>query len=543
MSERKLVETAPHELQAYLLFADGGLAPYFACNRRTAQGENCLGAEFVLRDERWTVTLSARKSGLAHPGPTLPSGAEFPLDDMREFDLQIQSKDDLVGERKVHVHLAPRWPGMGAKKVGGALSVPEEVGEAVNLHVQGANIEFDQYRPLVKRAAEALDIRPESFRACHEYSTVLEAERYVRLNRDVSGPIHAHDGPITKLGHLLVKDRQGQRRLVQNDDDCRGRNLPGSYHAVTLGSRRIQEAFSSHRLPKHIKHYYAREAHALDSTDPLAHPKLAALYKRRHWDGKVGVSAEDIDELNRELEEAIFGILAEAGIPLTPGLGTYVEDSYFRAQASKRDRTIPELELERVREQQEATVARFLTNGPSPTAWDALEVLVSDGGTLSPRQIAERTDRHPESVRRALRRIPGLVERAYGEVALRSHYIAEFVLDAVRAARERSNEDSDTDSTERQVEESPDAFIAWAAKYGIGINNDDSKKAMTLDLQSADNVRKRIREGHQVWRNAGLPEERFRMAKVLSTKQIESNGTYSGSENPTLVSRAWRHLS
>jgi hypothetical protein len=76
--------------------------------------------------------------------------------------------------------------------------------------------------------------------------------------------------------------------LVQNDDDRHGRNRLGFYQAVTLDSECIQEAFPSHHLPKHIKHYYAREAHALDSMEPLAHPKLGALYKRKHWDGKVG---------------------------------------------------------------------------------------------------------------------------------------------------------------------------------------------------------------------------------------------------------------
>ena len=543
MSEPRLVETAPHEFQANLLFADHGLTPYFACDRRTEQGDDSPSAEFVFRDERWSVTLYAQGSGLTHPGASLPSGTEFPLDEMREFRLKIRSEEDPVGERNANIHLAPRWPGMRSKNVGRNPSVPEEVGEAVNLRVQGSNIEFDKYQSLVQQAAEALDIRPESFHACHEYSTVLEAERYVRLNRDISGAVYARDGPITQLGHLLGNDRQGQRRLVQNDDDRHGRNLPGYYHTVTLGSERIQKAFSSHRLPKQIKHYYAREAHALDSTDPLAHPKLGALYKRKHWDGKVGASAEDFGELNRELEEAIFGVLAEAGIPLTPGLKTYVEDPYFRVKVSERNRTVPELELERVRERQEAIVTEFIADGLPPTGWDIIEELVSDGGILSPQQIADRTNRHPESVRRVLRRISGLVERGYGEVALRSHYVAEFVLDAVRAARERSNGDCENEGTERQARESPSAFIAWAAKYSIEIRDGDSDDRMTLDLQSVDDWRKRLREGYQIWLDAGLPAERFRTAKGLITKEKKGLGSRSSGKKETLFVQVWRYLS
>jgi len=40
---------------------------------------------------------------------------------------------------------------------------------------------------------------------------------------------------IAGLAHLLENDRQGFRKLVQNDDDEQGRNLPGYYHTVTLG--------------------------------------------------------------------------------------------------------------------------------------------------------------------------------------------------------------------------------------------------------------------------------------------------------------------
>jgi hypothetical protein len=543
MSGRTLVETAPHEFQAHLLFEEHGLAPFFACHQRTEQGDISPSAGFVFRDERWTVTLSARKSGLAHPGPTLPSGTEFPVDEMREFQLQIQSEDDPVGERKADVHLAPRWPEMQSKNNGQNPSTPDGIGEAVNLHVQGANIEFEDYRPLIECAAAALEIRPEFFRTCHNYSTVLEAERYVRLNREVSGPVYARDGPITQLGHLLENDRQGQRRLVQRDDDRHGRNRPGFNHAVTLGSMRIQKAFPSHHLPKQIKHYYAREVHALDSTDPLAHPKLGALYKRKHWDGTVGVATEDLAELNRELEEAIFGVLAEAGIPLTQGLNTYVEDPYFQVEASERERTIPELEFERVREQQEAIVTEYLADGLPPTAWEALEVLVSDGGTLSPKRIAEQTDRHPGSVRRALRRIPGLVERAYGEVALRSQYVAELVLDTVRAARERSNADKENEVTERRADESPSAFFAWAEEHDIEIRNRDSGDRLTLDMQSVDEWRKRIREGYDIWVDVGLQEDRFRTARVLSAKESESNSRYLSGEKRTRVIQAWRYIS
>jgi len=45
---------------------------------------------------------------------------------------------------------------------------------------------------------------------------------------------------------------------------------------------------------------------------------------------------------------------------------------------------------------------------------------VTDGGQISPQDIEAATSNHVESVRRTLRRIDDLVQREYGEVALRS---------------------------------------------------------------------------------------------------------------------------
>jgi hypothetical protein len=61
---------------------------------------------------------------------------------------------------------------------------------------------------------------------------------------------------------------------------------------------------------------------------------------------------------------------------------------------------------------------------------------VTDGGQISPQDIAAATSNHVESVRRALRRIDDLVQREYGEVALRSSYIAELVYEGAEEARE-----------------------------------------------------------------------------------------------------------
>jgi hypothetical protein len=66
---------------------------------------------------------------------------------------------------------------------------------------------------------------------------------------------------------------------------------------------------------------------------------------------------------------------------------------------------------------------------------------------------------------------------------------------------------------------------------------------MTLDMQSVDNVRERLREGHQIWLDAGRPAERFRTAKVLFAKASANNSKHLNDEKRTVVMQAWRYLS
>lgn len=113
----------------------------------------------------------------------------------------------------------------------------------MNVRVSGSNIEFTEYLPLLQQAAAVVGIQGEYFSDSHPYSNVQDAGRYVRLDREVSGPVHSRDGPIVHLGHLLENDREGYRKTVQNDQNERGETLLGYYQTVTLDRRRIQEAF------------------------------------------------------------------------------------------------------------------------------------------------------------------------------------------------------------------------------------------------------------------------------------------------------------
>lgn len=552
------VEPAPHEFAANLLFNDHGLKPWFGADRAVKDGGGSQRATFEHEDEEWWVNLYYQESGIEHPGLATPNGTPIEVETLREFRLAVSAADDPAGQRKLNAHLAPRWPGMKSTN-GKSLSPPEGFGEGVNVRVQGSNIEFERYPDLLRAAAESVGIHGYYFSSPHHFSNVQDAALYVRLHKQRSGPIHARDGPIASMGHLLENDRRGYRKVVQNDDDERGENLPGYYHTVTLGPRHIREAFPHHKAPKEIKHYYAREALNLPDSDPLAHPKLEAAYQVRRWDYTVRLTDEHAEQddkpalslrqLRDELEEALLGVLADANIPIRPGdgdgscggNGPYIRDDYFRASEVDDDLRLVSLDLTEIRADQESVVIKHLADGLSPVEWDALQVLVTDGGTVSPADIADAKDRHVDSVRRALNRMPDLVETSYGSVALQSEHIANLVHEAVEEAKQATRRAVEAaakgmEAAERGLEESASAFIAWAARHGIDV--DDSRDArLVLRMGGVERVGPAVREGFELWKEAGMDPIRYRQAQVnLGERGLADAWRYLGTGS------SWGHV-
>lgn len=526
------VEIAPHEFTANYIFDEHGLTPWFAADSRIKDGNGSQVEEMHVDGERWVVKLYYQSSNILHPGETNPQGTEFRVGELREFRLAIarHPEEDPVGEQDFNAHLAPRWQGMYVESDDGdcfELSVPDDIHEGVNVTITGSNIQFSRYRKLLSRAFAAVNLNPRYVENPHEHSNIVDAERYVRLDKDRSGPIHARDGPIASMAHLLENDRDGYRKLVQNDRDENGRHLPGYYHTVTLGPQRITETFPSHALPKEVKHYYAREAATKPADDPLAHPKLGASYQVSRWDKKLGVTDDDIFQLERELDETVLATLADAGIPIRPSSedSPYIADAYFTAGQTDLDRDLVSLDLTELRQEQESIVINHIADGLSPVEWEALSTLVTDGGEVTPQSIADANDRHVDSVRRALNRLPELVEWHYGDVSLRSKHIAKHVHEAVKQAKQATRRAVEAgaravEAAERGIDETTSALMAWAARHGVDIN--DSRDArMVLRMGSLNHVKHHVEEAYRLWCDAGKDLFGSALPSSISAKRAE----------------------
>lgn len=551
------LDLAPHEFDARLHFTENGLNPWFGADALIKESDGSRSAEFTHGGEQWIARLSYRDEGglLPPTGGVTDGGATVEHDTIREFSLKVarHSDEDPVGNQSFTAHMSPRWMGLHAENDSGdvvEISVPPVFeNDGLDVRIQGSNIEFTRYLDLFQTATRVLGFSRDYFRNPARTSNVVDAEKYVRIHRDASGPVHARDGPIASMAHLLENDRTGYRKLVQNDNDERNRNVPGWYHTVTLGVKRIAEAFPGHSLPKEIKHYRAREAAAMDDEDTLAHAKVGASLQKRLVPRGETVRFEDLVELERELDQTVLSVLADAGLDVAPediAASPYVEmDDYWQPTTSERGPDPISLDLTRVRQEQESVVVRHLADGLSPIQWESISQLVTDGGEVSPEDIAENNDRHVGSVRRALRDMENLVSRKYGEVGLRSDYVAEMVHEAVQEARDATRTAVETGAkalevAERGASETMAEWVAWCNKHGVDIRN--RADALEIDLGEIDinyshgkakNVRFRIRSAFDTWTSAGQDPERFRSAIVKWTGKKTGN---------TMSSRASRLL-
>lgn len=544
----KSIEPTWHEFALQLNYA-GSLEAHFGAARVVDQSGGSRVTEFTASGERWVAKLYYQDSNICDPGDELPTGTAWEFDTVREHRIAIHrhGDEDDVGEQKLNAHIRPRWDGMWLEKSDGSrrkLEIP--FSEGVNVFLRGSNVDAQRYQSLLRGAAMELGLNPSHFRDPHDSSTIQDAARYVRVHCDASGPIHARDGPIAQMGHLLENDREGYREIKQNDDDGHGQNLPGYRHAVTLGPKRVREAFPEHSAPVEVKHYYAREAFSKSKDDPLRHPKLEVSYQVSRWDDAVGVSPDEIQDLQRELDRTLRAVLEDAEVTMTPGAGggPFVEDAYFDAELTEldeRDRP-PKLNLTRIRNEQESIVVRQLTatGGLSDVEQEALETLVTDGGKVAPADIAEEHGRHVGSVRRALRRIDDMVEREYASVSLRSPHVAEMVHDAVQEMQEASRKVTEAAgqallSAERGLSDATSALMTWCAKHGVDVDNrGEAIEAIRLGKverrgpagsPKLRGVRMKLRAGLEAWTDAGRDAEAFKSATVRWRE--EGRGTRS----------------
>jgi len=554
--ERRIVQPATHEFTANLNFTSHGLTPWFAADSVVKEyngGTTLEGVDIEPLDSSADVSIRYQEGNLLPPqDDETPAGTEISHETIREYRIHVSECDGHGGLRSVDYHLRPRWYEQRAETSDGDVITLQPGGltsphtDGVSVRAAGSNIDADLYDDILRAAADALGIAPRYFTEIHETSNIQDAARYVRIHESASGPIHARDGPLVGLAHVLENDRDGYRKLIQNDSDERDVQKPGFYHTATIGPERVREVWPDHSLPVELKHYYKRDYH--DRSDELAHPKLEAAYQTSRTDETLHYDAETIRRVERELDECVYAVLADAGIDLRSGGDTYVADEIFTANNGLTDATIVSLDLSEIRHEQEAVVYKHLVDGGlSPIEQEALGTLVTDGGEISPTEIAEQHGRHRDAVYRALGRMDDLVEREYGGVSLKSTYVAELVHDAIQQAETAVSRATEAtahalEAADRGLDERTSAFIAWAERHGINYRERDESVSINLGEIDAEatsshgtpqprevvksarrEVRRLLREGFDLWSDMNRDEIKYRMGSWKASVQVPTD--------------------
>jgi predicted transcriptional regulator len=539
-----------------------------AATRRVAeqQADDDLDAREVV--EQWSVALRYSDSNIHPPDDHVARDLDWRLDTVKEprvyvfpssYDSFKEAKSE--GRARAYFRLRPRWPDQEAdNRAGDTVSINPTDLVGTDVAVKGTNIEFSRYPDLLQRAIAAIKaqqgvtwnaptyVDPSSFdrEHIHSSSNITDAELYVRVEDGKTGQLIAIDGPIHRVSMLLAGDREGYAKSVRDD-----RERAGSYHTATIGSMRAGHLVGGHNLAKEIKHYYGKNPDA--ATDALQHPKVGVSLQ--HSVMSDTVYWEDLDSLERELDETLLNVLQWADIPLRPAEGPYVADDYFEPVGASRFRKLVDDPTPRIESEQENAVERwaFMSN-LNETHTDTLRKLVTDGGELSPADIADEIGKHVSTVRKALRQLGDMVKRRYGDVQLRSQYLAQQVvkrLDAVDAVVEHDLEGAaDNLVRAENVAATPgegSAWLRWRDNWVEDVRKDGEKDEIVLGWECADRseLRRLIRGGAIAFRNdqggdsLGLFSRTFRVrGRLRNGEEV----TYADGTLLDLLPTGWEYF-
>ncbi|AUV80582.1 AsnC family protein [Salinigranum rubrum] len=472
--------------------------------------------------DEWAVEFGFKGCGIASRDD--PS---FRLDEVREYLVYVypnaySSWSDAKKEarKRAYFRISPRWPDIETIEGARSMSNPCDI-EGYDIEMEGANWDFEQYPHVLQRALASLadkqgfrfnsptTIHPKDFdpEATHPTSNIVDAELLVRVVDGKTGKVIAYDGIIHRISLLLSGDREGYAKTVRDDREC-----PGYYHTATIGSMRASELIGGHRLAKEIKHYHVQSPDAVEGT-PLENPKICVSFQNSvhnetlYWD--------DLDQLERELDETLLNVLEWSDIPTRPDSQFYVADDYFEVEGSSRWRKLLRNRLPMIKEKQDAQVFGIASQ-MNETDAEIVDTLLTDGGTMSPKDLARAISVSIDTVYRALKRLGPLVEHTYGELQIASKYIAQEMVGYIDSIKDSIHEglEGALDALFRAETygERDDPWTRFLDRYGGSIRETEGADPDVLEFgfRPADfrEARRLLLEGAARW--AEVTGERIR---------------------------------
>lgn len=531
-----------HEFDANVIYDGHGLTPYYAVYRVVQNYGGGTRVRIDIDGEPFLISLSNQESGiddLRHESSELETIREYRIN----FESNGESMDDdgvdARQQRSGSFHLAPRNDGM-VKEDGTPISVPDGL-TGINIRAQGSNVHPDEYLKILRAAWREFGLQEDYLgddARRDDLSNIKDLAAEVRISREVSGRFHALNAPINRISNLLSEVGEGYRKHVADD-----REISGYYHTATVGPMRAKELVTGHQRPKETKHYYPKHPGSFTDTNPLYYPKVCVSLQDSIDSDTV--RWEDRHQLLHELHETLLNVLSWADLPVTEDelpayddgstpdddgvlskRGPYVGDRYWAPDTTRRQIRLVEDPTPEIESKQEAIVCKALRDGMTESDWDVVEHLTSDGGRSAPKEIAEDTDWHLDTIYAALDRLDDLLNHHYGDVKLRSHKIGQQLLETINTARKAGETaasaaakllERDGDALERNA----DALTSLLDSFGIDIEDrEDGQIALRMGYfdGTKDELRHALTNVMYQWRKAGLDEERLRTAELRGAR-------------------------
>ncbi|REA03476.1 AsnC family protein [Haloferax sp. Atlit-6N] len=530
---RKFLFPQPHEFSAYLKWDDAlstyfGLVSLYKMHDFEEYGNLRAGIEFG--GEEWNVEFGyADNPGLATPDDSTDLGRwDWRLEDVPEFLIRVypaayQSFKDAKDEnrKRAYFRVRPRWPGITSKS-GKNIPNPHNI-LGVDVETRGSYFEFDQYPSVLFEALRELRERQEEFGwnsftgvdyqalhpdEIHESSNVTDAELYVRAKKGETGRVFALDGTLHRIALILGGERSGYSKTVRDDRVCEG-----WYHTSTVCAMRAAEIVGGHELPKEFKHYHVKNPDAVAGT-PLKNPKIGVSYQNSLYDDTLRF--DDVDQLHKELDEALLNVLNWSDLPVTPDHQMYVADDYFAVEGEARMAKVVDNPLPRIAQQQDHEIRKFAVAGNmNETDVALVDELVTDGGNVSPADLADRIGKDISTVYSALKRLGELVIHEYGHVELASKHIANGIVEHIESAKrtvECTLEEAAADIIRADTYgESDDPWSHWLRHWVRNRKDGEYRERLELAPQkSRSEIQRLIRSGVNAWsRVTGNPQIEF----------------------------------
>lgn len=493
------ISTAPHEIDVNFILGvhpspgipDYGLKPFYAIdsvikNHDGWETEGKPSETMQFGGEEYALVLDYQDSGI-DPWES----PEFQLENVREYRFYFVSKDsphysEAPADQQDRikggsVHIAPRWPDMTSD--GSPINVPDYGAPYVNAEIQGSNIDHRAYNDLLCRIFDAFGINGEYAANPHPDSNIQDLARYVRLDRGSSGSLFGSTGPLARTHAVIESDREGYRKHVEDH-----REIPGYYVTTSIRGTVANQIIRGHDLGKECKHYYPNHPSEYDPNDAPYHPKFEVSYQTSLTEDTVRWN--DLDDAIRELDETVVNMLDWADIAPDADNNVWVGfDPYWTVENTTKSRKMVKCPLPEIENEQERRVMS-LWGDMTESDRSVTELLLTDGGEVSPQAAAEQTGNTYRTIREVVNRMDGLIRHTYGSLEIESKHIQQELQKRVEAAGERFESEIGTAAMELADAANERLRSRWdqaRRRYGVTVRDDsDCQELIEVGYKAQD---------------------------------------------------------